>query len=116
MAQRNRRGKSEPLVRIVGYGTRHPTTMVELSYAGRVVDVSGSFLGIDHNPMGAGSSGSPWINDRGEVVSLSSHYFNHGVGHKHGDDVVIHGHDHMHGPLFDNDTFAMLDYVESGCD
>lgn len=105
----------EAKFRVLGYGTDWPTTMIELSYDGTNSDPSGNFFAIDRNPMGAGSSGSPWLNESDKVFSLSSHYFDHGLGHKHGDLTVHHDHGHMHGPSFNDDTLEMLDFVSSGC-
>lgn len=88
-------------VQVIGYGKELPDRMIEIAHGESEFENEGGHLSTKINPMGAGSSGSPWIN-QGDVISLSSHY-------------EAASKVHLSGPVFDQKVFAMLEFVAIGC-
>ncbi len=90
-------------MRIVGYSDNHLNgrRMLELEIRSTIED---TMLSYNDNPLGQGSSGSPWLSaDPAKVFSVTSHY-------------KKEDHEKMLGPRLTNDAMRLFTFTQNGCD
>lgn len=94
-------GEPPETMKVVGYSENHRDgrRMLELEIS---ANVGSTLVGYDDNPLGKGSSGSPWLGQANQVYTVTSHYMKK--------DRQL-----MNGPRLTPLAARLLEFTKNGC-